>query len=332
MTAGPLPLPDLGRVGGVGEGRVVRSVAAARSGGTNSGRNGEAKASSGASRNLRPRRRSPARRSSINRSRRPAFRASVLGRVGKRPGWRPSGPAVPPAAALRRPPRDAEGDLAWLEDGEVVSARVSVLDIRVRRRSGGASAHDRGLRGRDGDASRRRGSGAATSSSGSTREIGSSSREAEALRAEADPRQPGLPARGQRGRAPPRRADRPGLPADRRADRGDAPRAVRDALDRAGAAYPEYLPEALREEAGVAAIGGAVESPLPDVVRCPGRGLDRLAFDELLALQLGMVGRAAAAGARFGTGGPSRSATRSTPSCAAPSRVRSAGSSTGPSR
>ena len=47
--------------------------------------------------------------------------------------------------------------------------------------------------------------------------------QAQALRAEADPRQPGLPARGQRGRAPARRADRAGLPADRRAHRGDAP-------------------------------------------------------------------------------------------------------------
>ena len=48
-------------------------------------------------------------------------------------------------------------------------------------------------------------------------------RQAQALRPEADPRQPRLPAGGQRRRAAARRADRAGVPADRRAHRRDAP-------------------------------------------------------------------------------------------------------------
>ncbi len=69
-------------------------------------------------------------------------------------------------------------------------------------------------------------------------------------------------------------------------------RAVREALDRAGAAYPEYLPDALRADAGVAAIGGVIEEAhFPTSFDARDAALDRLAFDELLALQLGMVGR-----------------------------------------
>ena len=48
--------------------------------------------------------------------------------------------------------------------------------------------------------------------------------------------------RRRRDRAPPRRPDRAGLPADGRADRARLRAAIREALDRAGAAYPEYLP------------------------------------------------------------------------------------------
>ncbi len=59
------------------------------------------------------------------------------------------------------------GDLAWVEDGEVVSARVAVVDIRVeptfRRRVQRTIAE---LDDETGRRSRRRGSGAATSSAG----------------------------------------------------------------------------------------------------------------------------------------------------------------------
>ena len=69
-------------------------------------------------------------------------------------------------------------------------------------------------------------------------------------------------------------------------------RAVREALDRAGREYPEYLPGALRDGESLEAIGEALEQAhFP--VSFDGRdaALRRVAFDELLALQLGMVGR-----------------------------------------
>jgi ATP-dependent DNA helicase RecG len=69
-------------------------------------------------------------------------------------------------------------------------------------------------------------------------------------------------------------------------------RAVRDALDRAGDAYPEYLPEPLRERESLVPIAESLEQAhFP--VSFDGRdaALRRVAFDELLALQLGMVGR-----------------------------------------
>ena len=69
-------------------------------------------------------------------------------------------------------------------------------------------------------------------------------------------------------------------------------RAVREALDRAGREYAEYLPGALRDGESLEAIGEALEQAhFP--VSFDGRdaALRRVAFDELLALQLGMVGR-----------------------------------------
>jgi ATP-dependent DNA helicase RecG len=68
--------------------------------------------------------------------------------------------------------------------------------------------------------------------------------------------------------------------------------AIREALDRAGDAYPEYLPAAIRAEEGLDPITTALEGahyPAPFEGR--DAALRRLAFDELLALQLGMVGR-----------------------------------------
>ncbi|HYM82537.1 MAG TPA: ATP-dependent DNA helicase RecG [Candidatus Dormibacteraeota bacterium] len=68
--------------------------------------------------------------------------------------------------------------------------------------------------------------------------------------------------------------------------------AVRAALDRAGAEYPEYLPEDLRAGLGLPGIGGALEEAhFPVTFEGRDAALDRLAFDELLALQLGMVER-----------------------------------------
>jgi ATP-dependent DNA helicase RecG len=73
--------------------------------------------------------------------------------------------------------------------------------------------------------------------------------------------------------------------------------AIREALDRAGRAYPEYLPEDLRRAAGLPSIVEALESAhYPEDFDRRDAALRRLAFDELLALQLGMVGRRRARG------------------------------------
>ncbi|MEO5704360.1 MAG: ATP-dependent DNA helicase RecG [Candidatus Limnocylindrales bacterium] len=69
-------------------------------------------------------------------------------------------------------------------------------------------------------------------------------------------------------------------------------RAVRDALDRAGAAFLDYLPPAIVLERGVAPLTGALEEAhYPTSFEMRDAALERLAFDELLALQLGMVAR-----------------------------------------
>jgi ATP-dependent DNA helicase RecG len=68
--------------------------------------------------------------------------------------------------------------------------------------------------------------------------------------------------------------------------------AIRDALDRAGKAYPEYLPRPIREGDELVSIGIALEEAhYPASFDGRDAALRRLAFDELLALQLGMVGR-----------------------------------------
>jgi ATP-dependent DNA helicase RecG len=68
--------------------------------------------------------------------------------------------------------------------------------------------------------------------------------------------------------------------------------AIRDALDRAGRDYPEYLPAAIRTEDRLVGIGAALEEThYPASFEGRDAALRRLAFDELLALQLGMVGR-----------------------------------------
>jgi ATP-dependent DNA helicase RecG len=74
--------------------------------------------------------------------------------------------------------------------------------------------------------------------------------------------------------------------------------AMREALDRAGHAYPEYLPDPLRREENLVGIADALESAhYPESFERRDTALRRLAFDELLALQLGMVARRRARGA-----------------------------------
>ncbi len=68
--------------------------------------------------------------------------------------------------------------------------------------------------------------------------------------------------------------------------------AIREALDKAGHAYPEYLPEPVRTAELLVPIGRAIEEAhYPDSFEGRDAALRRLAFDELLALQLGMVAR-----------------------------------------
>ena len=73
--------------------------------------------------------------------------------------------------------------------------------------------------------------------------------------------------------------------------------AIREALDRAGLAYPEYLPAALREAVDLRGIAASLEAAhYPETFEARDAALRRLAFDELLALQIGMVGRRRARG------------------------------------
>ena len=67
---------------------------------------------------------------------------------------------------------------------------------------------------------------------------------------------------------------------------------VREALDRAGPGVAEYLPPAVLRAERLAGIGEAIEAAhFPGSFESRDRALHRLAFDELLALQIGMVAR-----------------------------------------
>ena len=73
--------------------------------------------------------------------------------------------------------------------------------------------------------------------------------------------------------------------------------AMRVALDRAGHDYPEYVPAAIRAAEDVPPIGEALEAAhYPTTFEARDAALRRLALDELLALQLGMVARRRARG------------------------------------
>ena len=68
--------------------------------------------------------------------------------------------------------------------------------------------------------------------------------------------------------------------------------AMREAIDRAGLAYPEYLPADVRDAEHLVGIGAAIEGAhYPADPEALEAALRRLAFDELLALQVGMVQR-----------------------------------------
>ncbi len=68
--------------------------------------------------------------------------------------------------------------------------------------------------------------------------------------------------------------------------------AIREALDKAGFAYREYLPESIVAGERLAPIARAIEEAhYPDSFEGRDAALRRLAFDELLALQVGMVAR-----------------------------------------
>jgi ATP-dependent DNA helicase RecG len=185
------------------------------------------------------------------------------------------------------------GDLVWTEDGTVVSARVRVADVRVeptfRRRvqrtiarledeTGSVDATWFGRR----FIERRLRVGAEVVVSGRVKHFGrrltfdnpefqTVGEDTEVLHA---------------GRIVPVYPLTAGLTAAR------LRLAIREALDKAGYAYPEYLPEPIRIEEGLLPIARAIEEAhYPGSFEGRDAALRRLAFDELLALQLGMVGR-----------------------------------------
>jgi ATP-dependent DNA helicase RecG len=185
------------------------------------------------------------------------------------------------------------GDLTWVEEGTLASARVRVVDIHVeptfRRRvqrtiatladeTGTARATWFGRR----YIERRLGPGDTVVVSGKIKRFGRTLTfdNPEFQKAEEDE------AVLHAGRIVPVYPLTAGLTAARlRA-------AIREALDRAGRAYPEYLPAALLAEERLVPIGRALEEAhYPSTFEDRDAALRRLAFDELLALQIGMVGR-----------------------------------------
>ena len=184
------------------------------------------------------------------------------------------------------------GDLVWVPDGTIVSARVRIVSLRVeptfRRRvqrtvatvedeTGSAEATWFGRR----FIERRLGPGDRVVVSGKVRRFG--------RRLTFDNpefQQDDGSALLHAGRIVPVYPLTAGLTAARlRA-------AMREALDKAGKAYPEYLPAAMVAEEQLLPIGGALEEAhYPSTFEARDAALRRIAFDELLALQIGMVGR-----------------------------------------
>jgi len=186
------------------------------------------------------------------------------------------------------------GDLVWAEEGSVVSARVRVAEIRVeptfRRRVQRTIAHLE-----DGTGSidatwfgrrfieRRLRPGSQVVVSGRLKRFGRRlTLDNPEFQAVADEGTEVLHA----GRIVPVYRLTAGLTAARLRV------AIRAALDRAGVGYPEYLPEPIRGEEGLVGIVRALEEAhYPASFDGRDDALRRLAFDELLALQVGMVSR-----------------------------------------
>jgi len=184
------------------------------------------------------------------------------------------------------------GDLVWVPDGEVISARVRVGEIRVeptfRRRvqrtlarledeTGSIQATWFGRR----FIERRLHAGDEVVVSGKLRRFGS-----RMTLDNPDFQRDDGSALLHAGRIVPVYRLTEGLTAN------TLRRTMRSALDRAGHDYREYLPDALRRERRVPPIGEALEEAhYPTTFERRDEALDRLAFDELLALQVGMVGR-----------------------------------------
>jgi ATP-dependent DNA helicase RecG len=185
------------------------------------------------------------------------------------------------------------GELVWVEEGTVISARVGVVDVRVeasfRRRvqrtiavledeTGTIEATWFGRR----FIERRLHPGDKVIVSGKLKRFG--------RKLTID--NPDFQAEGQDdellhvGRIVPVYRLTAGLTANRLRI------AMRDLLDRAGKAYPEYLPPDIARGESLVAVGDALEEAhYPVTFEGRDAALRRLAFDELLALQLGMVAR-----------------------------------------
>ncbi len=184
------------------------------------------------------------------------------------------------------------GDLTWTPDGEVVSAHVRVADLRVeptfRRRiqrtvavleddTGTIAATWFGRR----FIERRLHAGDSIVVSGKLRRFGSRLT-LDNPEFQRDDGSPLLHA----GRIVPVYRLTAGLTA------ATLRRTMREAIDRSGKAYPEYLPREVVRERELLPIGEALEEAhYPTTFPRRDAALDRLAFDELLALQVGMVSR-----------------------------------------
>ncbi|NJD27233.1 MAG: ATP-dependent DNA helicase RecG [Chloroflexi bacterium] len=221
--------------------------------------------------------------------------ATVLARAGRRLGW-----ATVRDLLFHLPRRYDDlremrtiGELAWIDDGTPISARVTVADVRVeasfRRRvqrtiavledeTGSIEATWFGRR----FIERRLHPGQRVIVSGKVKHFGRKrtldnpdfqpeGRDDELLHV---------------GRIVPIYRLTAGLTANRLRV------AIREALDRGGREHPEYLPPELRRQHGLVGIGPALEGAhYPASFEGRDEALRRIAFDELLGLQVGMVGR-----------------------------------------
>ena len=184
------------------------------------------------------------------------------------------------------------GDLVWVPDGTVVSARVTIANIRVeptfRRRvqrtiatlsddTGTAQATWFGRR----FIERRLHKGDGVVVSGKIKRFGRQIT-FDNPEFQRDDRGEVLHA----GRIVPVYRLTAGLTAQRLRS------AIREALDRAGHDYPEYLTADLRRAEELPPMGTVLEEAhYPSTFEARDAALRRLAFDELLALQVGMVSR-----------------------------------------